>query len=127
MSIQASWNTAMGAVAGALHFQDIRQRMGEAEERRIAREQKQTAGSNRPATVEKEMAQNNQMLMDRQATMNRIYQMSSEEAAAKARQAASDADRQPKNKLDRDEVHKMLAQIAENRKKVLMQYIGGEK
>lgn len=127
MSIQASWNTAMGAVAGALHFQDVRQRMGEAEERRISREQKQTAGSNRPATVEKEMAQNNQMLMDRQATMNRIYQMSSEEAAAKARQAASDADRQPKNKLDRDEVHKMLAQISENRKKVLQMYIGGEK
>lgn len=123
MSIQASWNTAMGAVAGALHFQDVRKRMGEAEDRRIAREQKQTAGSNRPATVEKEMAQNEGT--NRSPEM--IYQMSSEQAAEKAKQAASDADRQPKNKLDRDEVHKMLAQIAENRKKVLQKYIGGEK
>lgn len=38
MSLQASWNAAMGAIAGALHFQDVRGRMAEAESRRQARE-----------------------------------------------------------------------------------------
>ena len=127
MSIQAGWNTALGAVAGALHFQDVRQRMAEADERRTARQERTAvSGSNRPKTVEAEQAANDRIAMDRQATMDRIYQMTSEEAASKARQAAADADRQPKNRMDRDEVHKLLHQITENRKKVLMQYIGGE-
>lgn len=38
MSLQGSWNTAMGAVAGALHFRDVRDRMAQVEERRVARE-----------------------------------------------------------------------------------------
>ena len=112
MSLQASWNTAMGSVAGALHLQDVRKRMGEAEERRIAREQRQTAGSNRVATIETEMAQNesanrssanpgfieggieerlNARLTAKNA-MDRIYQMSREEAAERAQMHLDESD-----------------------------------
>ena len=85
MSLQASWNTALGAVAGALHFQDVRDRMSAAEERRIARQERTpVSGSNRPKTVEAEQAANERIAMDRQSTMDRIYQMTNEEAAERA-------------------------------------------
>ena len=93
MSLQASWNTALGAVAGALHFQDVRDRMSAAEERRIARQERTpVSGSNRPKTVEAEQAANERIAMDRQSTMDRIYQMTNEEAAERAQMHLEESD-----------------------------------
>ena len=96
MSLQGSWNTAMGAVAGALHFRDVRDRMAQVEERRAAREaaRKPSGGTVRESPEGMETEAGRQRIAQAQGEEQQNYEtyITNQYAAQAAQDHISQAD-----------------------------------
>ena len=96
MSLQASWNTAMGAIAGALHFQDVRERMEQTEESRAAREaaRKPSGGAVRESPEGMETEAGRQRIAKAQGEEQQNYEnyLTNQYAAQQAQEHISKAD-----------------------------------
>ncbi len=96
MSLQGSWNTAMGAVAGALHFRDVRDRMAQVEERRAAREaaRKPSGGTVRESPEGMETEAGRQRIAQAQGEEQQNYEnyLTNQYAAQQAQDHLAQAD-----------------------------------
>lgn len=96
MSLQGSWNTAMGAVAGALHFRDVRDRMAQVEERRAAREaaRKPSGGTVRESPEGMETEAGRQRIAQSQGEEQQNYEnyLTNQYAAQQAQDHLAQAD-----------------------------------